>query len=209
MLNELMTRYPSLEVCKEQIEKAKEIIISAYTDDAKLMVCGNGGSCSDSAHIVGELMKGFLLKREVKGEYEKAVAEYADAEKSQYIIKNLQGSLPAIDLTAQSGIISAFANDVAPDMVYAQQVFGYGRKGDVLIGLTTSGNSANVVNAAIVAKASGMKVIAMTGEKPCKLDAVADVVIHVPETETFKVQELHLPVYHYLCAACEKHFFEK
>ena len=133
------------------------------------------------------------------------LAVYSDGE---YLADNLQGALPAISLTAHAGLISAFANDVKADMVYAQQVYGYAKRGDVLIGITTSGNSANVVNAAKVAKACGMKVIGLTGKKKNLLDETAYTVIHVPETETFKVQELHLPVYHYLCAACEKRFFE-
>lgn len=206
MLNELIERYPVLADCKEQIEKAREILIEAYKNGNKLLVCGNGGSCADSDHIVGELMKGFLMKRPVNDDFRiRAKNEFAEC--SEYICDNLQGGLPAISLTAHSGLISAFANDVAPDMVYAQQVFGYAKKGDVFIGISTSGNSKNVVNAGRVAKLCDMKIIGMTGGKRCDMDDFADVVIHVPETETFKVQELHLPVYHYLCMACEREFF--
>ena len=206
MLKELLERYPELESCREAIESAKEKMISAFADGKKLLVCGNGGSCADSDHIVGELMKGFLLRREIPKVDREAMKELF-TECGDYLADNLQGAMPAISLTAHAGLISAFANDVAPDMVYAQQVYGYGIKGDVFVGLTTSGNSANVVNAAMVAKTKGMIVIGMVGAKDCRLDEIADVVIHAPETETFKVQELHLPIYHYLCAACEDKFF--
>jgi D-sedoheptulose 7-phosphate isomerase len=206
MLTELLGRYSELESCKDAIEYAKEKMISAFADGKKLLVCGNGGSCADSDHIVGELMKGFLLRREIPQADRKTMKELFP-EEGDYLADNLQGAIPAISLTAHSGLISAFSNDVVPDMVYAQQVYGYGVKDDIFLGITTSGNSKNVVNAAMVAKALGMTVIALAGAKKCKLDRIADVVIHVPETETFKVQELHLPIYHYLCAACEDKFF--
>lgn len=205
MINELMQRYPSLNECKDEIEKAENILLECFKNDNKLLVCGNGGSCADSDHIVGELMKGFLLKRKVSGKVREKLSVYDDGD---YLADNLQGAVPAISLTAHSGLISAFANDVTADMVYAQQVFGYAKEGDVLIGITTSGNSANIVNAAKVAKICGMKVIGLTGAKENKLDKISDVVVHAPETETFKVQELHLPIYHYLCAKCEKEMFE-
>lgn len=206
-MEKLIQKYPQLAECVKEIKKAEEILITSFKSGNKLLVCGNGGSCSDSGHIVGELMKGFLLKRPV----EKTFADYAEKqfpETGKYICENLQGALPAIDLTAHSGLISAFANDVAADMVYAQQVMGYGNQNDVFWGISTSGNSKNVVNAAKCAKLKGLKIIGLTGKKSCSMDSFADVVIHVPETETYKVQELHLPVYHYLCAACEREFFE-
>ena len=204
MINELLKRYPILEECKKEISLAEEILLNCFRNGNKLLVCGNGGSCADSDHIVGELMKGFLLKRKISEDMRAKLASFEDGE---YLADNLQGAVPAISLTAHAGLISAFANDVSPDMVYAQQVFGYAKPGDVLIGITTSGNSANVVNAAKVAKACGMKVIGLTGKKENKLDKISDVVIHAPETETYKVQELHLPIYHYLCAKCENEIF--
>jgi len=205
-MKELLKRYPMLAACEEAIIAAKDIMINSFENGGQLLVCGNGGSSADSDHIVGELMKGFLLKREIPQGFRDELKEiFPDS--ADYIADNLQGAIPAISLTSQSGLISAFANDVKPDMVYAQQVYGYGKINDVFIGLTTSGNSANVVNAAMVAKAGGLFVIGMTGEWECKLDNIADVVIHVPESETFKVQELHLPVYHYLCAECERALF--
>ena len=205
--NELMERYPCLAECGEAISKAAEMMIQTYENKGKVLACGNGGSCADSDHIVGELMKGFLLRRPMDQE---GVDKFADMfEDGEGIAKKLQGALPAISLTAQSAIISAFANDVDPELVYAQLVYGYGVAGDVFIGLSTSGNSKNVVSAAKVAKTMGLKTIIFTGKNQCVCDSFADVVIHVPETETFKVQELHLPVYHYLCAECERHFFDE
>ncbi|MBQ8525402.1 MAG: SIS domain-containing protein [Clostridia bacterium] len=202
---ELMERYPCLEACADAISKAAQMLTDTYKNGGKVLTCGNGGSCADSDHIVGELMKGFLLKRPMPDE---KVSEFADLfEDGECIAKNLQGALPAISLTAQSAIVSAFANDVDPELVYAQLVYGYGKAGDVLIGLSTSGNSANVVSATKTAKFMGVKTIIFTGKNQCTCDSFADVVIHVPETETFKVQELHLPVYHYLCAECERQFF--
>ncbi|MBQ2613928.1 MAG: SIS domain-containing protein [Clostridia bacterium] len=206
MFNNLLTKYPELVKCKDAISDAKERMIAAFAEGKKLLVCGNGGSCADSDHIVGELMKGFLLRRPVPQE-ERAKLQELFPQEAEILANNLQGALPAISLNAHSGLISAFANDVAPEMVYAQQVYGYGNEGDLFLGLTTSGNSENVVKAAMIAKAKKMTVIALVGEKDCKLDKIADVVIHAPKSETFQVQELHLPIYHYLCAACEEHFF--
>jgi D-sedoheptulose 7-phosphate isomerase len=205
-MEELLERYPALKECEEMIKKAENILLKAFQNGGKLLVCGNGGSCADSGHIVGELMKGFLLKREIPNAMRKKL-EYVSPELGGYLAENLQGALPAISLNAQSALISAFANDIDADMIYAQQVYGYAEPGDVFLGITTSGNSKNVVNAALVAKACGMQVIGLVGKNPCCLDKSADAVIHVPETETYKVQELHLPVYHCLCARCEKEIF--
>lgn len=195
-MEELLKRYPSLEVCRNDIEKALELIIDTYKNGGKVLVCGNGGSASDSEHIVGELMKGFLLKRPV-----------TDERVPEHLREGLQGALPAISLPSQSAILSAFINDVDPDMMYAQLVYGYAKENDLVIGLSTSGNSKNVVNAVEVAKCVGAKTLAMTGEKESKLSGLCDVTIKVPETETYKIQELHLPVYHYLCAETEKEMF--
>jgi len=206
IFDELMTRYPILKSCSDEILTAYTLIESCYTSGGKVMICGNGGSAADSDHIVGELMKGFLLRRPVDTEIRNELTELF-GEDGIYLADNLQGALPAINLTAQSAIQTAFANDVAPDMVFAQQVYGYAALGDVLIGLSTSGNSANVVNAAKIAKLKGAFVIAMTGAGGGKLRTLSDAVIAVPETETFKIQELHLPIYHALCAMIEAHFF--
>ena len=206
IFDELFTRYPALLTCKDEIAEAYDILKTCYTNHGKVLICGNGGSASDSDHIVGELMKGFLLRRPVAdAEKNELCAKYGDI--GIYLASNLQGALPAINLTAQSAIQTAFANDVAPDMVFAQQVYGYANAGDVVIGLSTSGNSANVVNAAMIAKHKNASVISMTGIGGGKLNTLSDVCIKVPEKETFKIQELHLPVYHALCAMIETHFF--
>lgn len=206
-MSELYERYPILEECKENVEAARDLMIEIYKKGGKVLVCGNGGSCSDSDHIVGELMKGFLLRRPVGKDFTEQLKAQG-FEDAQYITDHLQGALPAISLPSQSAILSAFANDVDADMVYAQLTYGYGQENDLLICLSTSGNSKNVVYAAKVAKAKGVKTIALTGEKQSKLSEICDVTIRVPETETYKIQELHLPIYHYLCEEAEKNFFE-
>lgn len=196
-MENLIKRYPALEQCKEDIQNALQLIIDTYKNGGKILVCGNGGSAADSDHIVGELMKGFVSKRPV-----------TDDKIPQEIRVFLQGALPAISLSGQAALFTAYSNDVAPDMVYAQMVFGYGRENDLLIALSTSGNSKNVVNAAKLAAAIGVKTVAFTGETGGALSEICDVSIKVPATETYKIQEYHLPVYHYLCLETEKYFFE-
>ena len=205
-LNILIERYPNLSVCKEDIRKAYELLECAYQNGRKLLVCGNGGSASDSEHIVGELMKEFKLKRKVYGAQATAL-KAIDPELGQVLADNLQGALPAICLTGHSSLTTAFMNDANADLVFAQQVNGYGKVGDVFLGISTSGNSKNVLYAAVNAKAKGLKVIGLTGAKEKKLMQFADVCIRVPETETYKIQELHLPVYHCLCLMLENRFF--
>lgn len=195
-MTELLNRYPCLNQCRESIEKALELIINTYKNGGKVLVCGNGGSAADCEHIVGELMKGFMKKREVE-----------DIRIPEEMRKNLQGALPAISLPSQCAVLSAFINDVEAEMMYAQLVYGYAKKDDLVIGLSTSGNSKNVVNAIEVAKCLGVKTLSLTGKNESKLSEISDVTIRVPETETYKVQELHLPVYHYLCAEVEKAMF--
>lgn len=192
----LLERNPALVSCIDDIEKAVDMMTETYKNDGKILVCGNGGSAADSEHIVGELMKGFLKQRRVT---DKAVPED--------LRRNLQGSLPAISLPSQCGILSAFINDVDPDMMYAQLAYGYAKPCDMLIGLSTSGNSKNVVNAVKVAKAMGAKTLSLTGAGESIMSEISDVTVRVPETETYKVQELHLPVYHYLCARVEDFFY--
>ena len=205
MLNELLKRYPCLESTSEDIIKAEKALITCFKNGNKLLICGNGGSCADCDHIVGELMKGFLLKRkqpELLGKLEKL--GFSDAE---YMAKHIQGALPAISLPHQAALLTAFANDVAADMIYAQMVYGYAKKEDILICISTSGNSKNVVYAAKIAKVLGIKTVALTGKNESKLSEICDIAVRVPETETYKVQELHLPVYHYICAKTDKEFF--
>lgn len=205
-LNLLIDRYPKLIVCKEDIWRTYQILEAAYSSGRKLLVSGNGGSASDSEHIVGELMKEFKLKRKVYGEQATALKEI-DFELGQTLADNLQGALPAISLTGHSALQTAFMNDAEPELVFAQQVNGYGKPGDVYLGISTSGNSKNVLYAAVTAKSRGLKVIGLTGSKENKLMKYADVCIRVPETETYKIQELHLPVYHCLCLMLEERFF--
>lgn len=195
-MKELLERYTCLSVCREDIEKASRMICNTYKNGGKVLVCGNGGSAADSEHIVGELMKGFLKKREV-----------TDDRIPESLRKNMQGSLPAISLPSQCAVLSAFANDVDPDMMYAQLVYGYAEKNDLVIGISTSGNSKNVVNAVEVAKCMGIKTLSLTGEKESRLSELSDITVKVPETQTYRVQELHLPVYHYLCAYVENFMF--
>ena len=205
-LNHLIDRYPKLIVCKEDIMRAYELLEAAYQSGRKLLVCGNGGSASDSEHIVGELMKEFKLKRKIYGNQATALKEI-DPELGQVLADNLQGALPAISLTGHSALQTAYMNDAVPELVFAQQVNGYGKAGDVFLGISTSGNSKNVLYAAVTAKSKGLKVIGLTGAKENKLMKFADVCIRVPETETYKIQELHLPVYHCLCLMLEQKFF--
>ena len=199
IFEELFVRYPALEACRADVAAAFDALLAAYRGGGKVLVCGNGGSASDSEHIVGELLKKFKKHRNVPGEIAaKLRPEVAAA---------LEGSLPAISLVSMSGIVTAFANDVAWETAFAQQVLGLGQPGDVLIALSTSGNSANCVAAAEVMKAKGGKSVAFTGERESRLSAVCDVTIRVPATETYKVQEFHLPVYHALCAMIEEEMF--
>ena len=202
----LYTRYPALEACRESVEAATAAIIETYNKGGKVLLCGNGGSCADCDHIVGELMKGFLLRRPVSSKMEEKLAAIA-GEEGRMLAKNLQCSLSAISLPGQTALVSAYCNDVEPDAVYAQLVLGHGNPEDVLICMSTSGNSKNVCNAAVVAKAKGVKTIGMTGAKESRLSALCDICIRVPETETFKIQELHLPVYHAICADVEANFY--
>ena len=204
---ELFERYPELLSCEADIDRALELMIETYENGGKILVCGNGGSCSDAQHIVGELMKGFLLKRPMSAEQKKAFENALGAEEADAFASRLQRGLPAIALDGQSALMTAYLNDADPDYVYAQEVFCYGKKEDLLIGISTSGNSKNVVLAMKAAKALGIRGIALTGAKESKLSALATATVRVPSTETFKIQELHLPVYHYLCAAIEEKFF--
>jgi glucokinase len=207
-LDELVSRYPKLEVCRESILDAFRLIRDSYTNDHKLLICGNGGSAADSEHIAGELMKGYLLKRPISEKMSAAIREI-DAEAEPYLSSHLQGALPTIALTGHVALTTAFNNDVAPDMTFAQQLFGYGRKGDCLLGISTSGNSGNVLNAIKIAKALGIHTIGLSGETGGKMKSICDVTICVPEKFTPYVQEFHLPIYHILCSMLEAEFFEQ
>ena len=202
----LLERYPQLSAVKSDIIAAYKILESCYQNGGKLLIAGNGGSASDAEHIVGELMKGFKLPRKPDADFaEKLIS--ADNELGKVLAENLQGALPAIALDGHPALSTAYMNDCEPLLCFAQQVNGYGRPGDVFLGISTSGNSKNVLYAATVAKAKVMKVIGLTGAKDSKLSAAADVTVKVPQTETYMIQELHLPVYHCLCLMLEDKFF--
>ena len=202
----LCERYPALKIVESDIAAAYQILEDSYKNGGKLLVAGNGGSAADAEHIVGELMKGFKLPRKPKADFaEKLIQE--NAELGVVLAEKLQGALPAIALDGHPALSTAYMNDCEPLMCFAQQVNGYGREGDVLLGISTSGNSQNVIYAAVTAKAKGMKVIGLTGAKDSKLSELADACIQVPETETYKIQELHLPIYHCLCLMLEEEFF--
>ena len=205
-ITELISRYPKLSILDKQLKQSVEQLIRCYSAGNKIMVCGNGGSAADALHIVGELMKAFVCKRKLSEEWQKTFSKLPDG---KYISQNLQMAFPAISLVNEAGLLTAYANDVAPDMNFAQQVFGQGSAGDILFAISTSGNSENVLYAAEVAKAKSIQVIALTGQSGGKLREYADLLINVPETETFKVQELHLPVYHALCLAVEAEFYSE
>lgn len=208
MLNELLNRYPHLSVCKDDIKKALAAMIECYKNGGKILLCGNGGSCADCDHIVGELMKGFLKKRPLS-DHQKTEMQNKSPLLSGETLNKLQGGLPAISLSSIAALNTAFCNDVDPELVYAQSLLSLAKENDILIAISTSGNAKNVFAAANVAKGLGVSVIALTGNSGGKLKAAADICITAPETETFKIQELHLPIYHYLCAAVENEFFNE
>lgn len=205
-LETLLTRYPELKVVQEDIVYAYEIIKECYANNKKLLIAGNGGSAADAEHIVGELMKGFCLERRISDTYAKQLIEI-DEELGKVLAENLQGTLSAIALDGHFALTTAYMNDCNPLLCFAQQVNGYGKEGDVFWGISTSGNSKNILYAATVAKAKGMKVLGMTGKNESKLSKMADVCIKAPQIETYKIQEIHLPIYHCLCLMLEKTFF--
>lgn len=206
-VTQLIWRYPVLKANEKEIRQMCDAVIRSYESGGKLLICGNGGSCADAEHIVGELMKGFLKLRPIaddkKAKMLDAVPALADIG-----IEKLQQGLPAIALNSGAALTTAFANDCDPDLIYAQQVLGLGKKGDVFLGISTSGNAKNVYAAAAVAKALGLTTVALSGKSGGRLKEICDISIVVDEDETFMIQELHLPVYHALCATVEEYFFE-
>lgn len=207
-IDELLKRYPVLEACHVSIFQAFEIIKESYIQEGKLLVCGNGGSAADAEHIVGELMKSFVKKRRLNSNFTETL-KLIDSKGGIVLSENLQGALPAIALDGHLALSTAYMNDCEPLLCFAQQVNGYGRKADTLLAISTSGNSKNIVYATITAKAKSMKVIGLTGQKESKLSELSHVCIRVPEIETYKIQELHLPVYHCLCLMLEDYFFHE
>lgn len=202
----LFSRYPELQPLEEAVTECVQLIVDSYRNGGKLLVCGNGGSAADGLHIVGELMKSFVLKRNIASELrEKLIAQYP--EDAEFYVKNLQGAMPAISLVNEVSLMTAFGNDQSAELVFAQQVLGYGHDGDVLLAISTSGNSANVIHAARVARVLGIKVISLTGESGGNLKALSDVLLNVPNSCTYQIQELHLPVYHAICLALEQELY--
>jgi D-sedoheptulose 7-phosphate isomerase len=205
-IEQLISTYPELNVCAADIQAAFETLRDCYRSGGKVLTCGNGGSAADAEHIVGELMKGYLLKRPVPKEmHTKLIA--TSPENGEYIATHLQGGLPAISLVSQTSLLSAIANDTAADMVFAQQVYAYGQDGDALIGISTSGNARNVIHAMQVARALGLRIIGLTGPTGGRLKPLCDVCICVPAENTPAIQERHLPIFHVLCAMLEEEFF--
>ena len=205
-LNLLIERYPILVECRQSLIEAYKIMEDCYLNDRKLLIAGNGGSAADSEHIAGELMKRFKTPRPVPEDF-KAKLKTIDPIRGGHLADNLERSLMAIPLVAHEALTTAYINDVDSVGVFAQQLYGFGRNGDVFLGISTSGNSKNVLAATVVARALGIKVIALTGARGGELAGVADVAVKVPETETFMVQELHLPIYHCWCLMLEDRFF--
>ncbi len=207
-MEDLFTRYKTLAPCRETILKARDALVRCFREGGKLLLCGNGGSAADCEHIVGELMKGFLKKRPLDDKTKQQMKEKSPS-LDEGILSKLQVGLPAISLCSMTALTSAFSNDVDPELIYAQGVCSLGRARDVLFAISTSGNAKNVLAAAKVARGRDITVIALTGKSGGALGGVADIAITVPECETYKVQELHLPIYHFLCAQTESAFFEE
>lgn len=206
ILNDLTKRYPVLQRSREEIWDAYLVLEECFATGHKLLLAGNGGSAADTEHIAGELMKGFIKERALDSETKSRLTEI-DAKKGAVLGAKLQGALPALSLNTNIGLNTAFLNDVDGVLALSQAVYGYGCEGDVFLGISTSGNSVNVNYAAVTAKAKGLKCIALTGKDGGELRKRADVAIVVGETETYKIQELHLPVYHALCLMLEERFF--
>lgn len=207
-LEDLIKRYPELKKCACDIEKAFDFIASAFSSGNKLLIAGNGGSSADAEHISGELLKGFKKDRNITPEFKERLCQI-DKELGESISYKIQRSLPTISLSNHQSLNTAFINDV-PDggeYCFAQQVLAFGKEGDIFLAISTSGNSKNIINAAVTAKALGMHVVALSGKDGGTLKEFSDVAIIVPENETFIIQELHLPIYHYLCLALEEKFF--
>lgn len=201
----LYERYPALESCKDDIEKAAQALKETFKNGGTIYCCGNGGSAADCEHIVGELMKGFLKKRPLSGEEKERLAAFG--EEGEFLAGRLQGAIPAVSLVNSVGLGTAFANDVAPELIFAQQIYGLGKIGDVMIAISTSGNSKNVIYAILAAKAKGVKVVGLTGEGGGRMAPLCDVAIKAPSNSTPEIQEYHLPIYHYLCQLLEKENF--
>jgi phosphoheptose isomerase len=203
----LVERRPDLRDCVGALEEAIDLVTRSIRSGGKLLVCGNGGSASDSEHLVADLMKGFVDARPLPVADRERLAAIS-GESAAELVKILQGAVPAIALGSNGALTTAVANDLSFDAVFAQQVYGLGRPGDVLLAISTTGNSRSVVFAAYVARLREMSVIVLTGRDGGELAQVADVAIRVPADRVYEVQELHLPVYHTLALALEQELFD-
>jgi len=201
----LFARKRELEACRRDIWSAYELLRDCFADGGKLLLCGNGGSCADCDHIAGELMKGFMRPRPLPGNVKRALRELGSD--GATMADKLQGALKAINLCGHQALNTAIANDISPSLIFAQQTLALGVAGDVLMGLSTSGNAENVCGALIAARAAGMARIGMTGEGGGRMAPLCDVAIRAPASQTYEIQEYHLPIYHTLCAMLEAHFF--
>ncbi len=206
ILDELLERYTSLVGQRENIIGVYKILEESYSGGGKLLVAGNGGSAADSEHIVGELMKAFIKSRKLDTTLQDKLKS-VDKKLGEVLADNLQGTLPAIAVTGHVGLSTAYLNDCSPLLAFAQQVNGFGNVGDVFLGISTSGNSENILYALVTARAKGMKTVGLSGRDGGRMKEFCDEIIIVPEKETFKIQELHLPVYHALCLMLEERFF--
>jgi D-sedoheptulose 7-phosphate isomerase len=206
LLDLLCEKYPALAGTKRNIDDASEVIIRCYEKGGKLLICGNGGSSTDADHLAGELMKSFESGRPLDDSFRKRLHEISEI-RGRYLAAKLEHSLPAISLSSNTSLTTAISNDIDPALVFAQQIMGYGNEEDVLIGISTSGNSQNIVDACITAKALNLNVIGITGKTGGKMKHYCDVLVNVPETGTAPVQELHLPVLHTICRIIENHFY--
>lgn len=202
----MLAKYPDLAACAHDLEKTARVLRDAYARGNKVLICGNGGSASDAEHLVGELMKGYLSPRPLPAELRaQFIAAYP--QEGEYLAAHLQGALPTISLVSQTSLLTAYANDVAADMMFAQQVFGYGVRGDALIGISTSGNSKNILHALRVARVRGLTTLGFTGRSGGAMPALCDVCVRAPFDTTAEIQERHLAIYHALCATLEHEFF--
>ncbi len=206
ILDNLILRYPQLESCRDDILKVYFMLIDVFENGGKVFIAGNGGSAADSEHIAGELMKRFKIKRQLDenlvNRLKQDFPEYSDD-----LIENVEAGLPVISLPSMTSVTTAIINDQGGDYLFAQSISSVAKPGDLFWGISTSGNSRNIVNAIVIAKAKSVKTIGLTGLKECKLDGLCDAVIHAPEEETYKIQELHLPIYHALCAMIEYYYW--
>ena len=205
-IDQLCERYPALSDLRNNIAEAALIIIDCYTNGGKLLICGNGGSSADADHLAAELMKSFESVRPLDDSFKKRLKEISGT-RGKYLALKLEHSLPAISLSSNTGLTTAILNDIDPSLVFAQQVMGYGNESDVLVGISTSGNSQNIVDACITAKSLNINVIGITGKTGGKMKQYCDVLVNVPETTTALVQELHLPILHTICRIVENHFY--